>query len=432
MKLRGLLTAASLASLTALVAGCGGGDGATTNGGGSSSAGAAITLQVSGDTPELSSYPKLVDAYEKQSGRRVKLVTVDKGANFQKLTSAFAGGDPPDAFLASYSDAGAFAAKGVLEPVGPRLDAAKGVRRSDYYRQALDAFTSGGQLECMPQDISGTVVFYNRDAFRRAGLSDPAAGWTYDELKVDAAKLRASFGGQRDRFAVGFEPDMQRLASFVFAAGGKLVDDDLRPTGFTLDTPAARNGLKAFFGLAPYSAGEDVLRSREPDELFAEGQIAIFIDARQEVTKLREIKSFDWDVAPFPRIASGSTAQRSDGYCIAKGSNADAAWDFIRFATGPAGQRLLAASGRIMPALRPIAESDAFLAPKQKPRSSRVFLDAVSSLKRLPASAGWAQVGIDSHAPIEEAFFESARAHDLKELSEEFLRKLNAETAGKF
>ena len=77
----------------------------------------------------------------------------------------------------------------------------------------------------------------------------------------------------------------------------------------------------------------------------------------------------------------------------------EAAWSFIEFAIGPVGQAVLATTGRTVPSLRSVAESDAFLRgtslPLQfggeplglLPKRSRVFLDNVPFSRRLPAMA---------------------------------------------
>ena len=58
--------------------------------------------------------------------------------------------------------------------------------------------------------------------------------------------------------------------------------------------------------------------------------------------------------------------------------------DFAEFAVGPEGGAVLARSGRTVPSLKALASSPAFLDPAQQPASSRVFLDVIPSLRRLP------------------------------------------------
>jgi multiple sugar transport system substrate-binding protein len=49
-------------------------------------------------------------------------------------------------------------------------------------------------------------------------------------------------------------------------------------------------------------------------------------------------------------------------------------------------------TGRTVPSLREVAESDAFLDPTRKPRHSRVFLDAIPTIRRVPTISTWPEV----------------------------------------
>ena len=403
---------ASLACLA--LAGCGGDGG----GGG----GGPVSLQLFGDAEELAVYRDLAAAYKKETGDEVKLIEVaDREAHLQKLTTSFGGGSPPDVFLINYRNYGGFADRGVLDPVGPRLDGSDKLERGDFYPEPLEAFTFDGELECMPQNVSSLVVYYNRDLFRAAGLDDPAPDWTYADFAAAAARLTR----EPDQHGVGVEPGVVRVAPFVWSAGGELVDDPSRPTRFTLDSPAARRGLQAFLDLARFGPDDREVESKSLDERFLDGELAMLMSSRREVPTLRTIKGFDWDVAAFPRLARKAGVLHSDAYCIAKGDRADAAWRFVEFAVGPEGQRITAEGGRTVPSLKEVAASDAFLDPGAKPRSSKVFLDAVPTIERLPTSANWPEVEDAADLAFEEAFYEGGSVDDL-------LERLGRETEGKF
>ena len=60
------------------------------------------------------------------------------------------------------------------------------------------------------------------------------------------------------------------------------------------------------------------------------------------------------------------------------------ATELAQYAVGQQGGAVLARSGRTVPSLRTLAESPDFLAPDEDPRSSRVFLDVLPDLRRLP------------------------------------------------
>ena len=413
-----LAVLAGAAGLT--LAGCGGDGGSD----------GPITLQVFGDPEETRVYKEIAAAYKKQGGGQVEVIEVaDRKAHQQKLTTGFGSGNPPDAFLVNYRNFGGFADRGVLDPVGPRLQASDVLDAGAFYSQAMDAFAFEGQLRCMPQNVSSLVVYYNRDAFREAGLEDPAGDWTYTDLIAAATKLKDA---DRDRDALGVEGEIIKLAPFVWSAGGELVDDEQNPTGFTLDSPEARAGVRAFFRLAQFSPTDVEVESRPVEERFISGQLAMLMSSRRDVPLFRTIKEFDWDVAPFPPLTTPATILHSDAYCISKGEGADGAWRFVEFAAGPEGQRIAARGGRTVPSLRSVAESADFLNPKAKPASSQVFLDAIPAIRRVPNTPSWSLVEDAGNMVTEEAFFEAPAAESLREVAEEYARNLNRATASAF
>jgi multiple sugar transport system substrate-binding protein len=413
--LRTILGALAVACVLAL-AGCGGDDDSGGGGGG------GVSFQLFGDPEELAVYRDLAEAYEEETGDEVNLIEVaDREAHYQKLTTSFAGGKPPDLFLVNYRNYGGYADRKVLDPVGPRLDKSKTLDRDAFYPEPIEAFTFDGELQCMPQNVSSLVVYFNRTIFREAQLPDPAPDWTYDDM-VETAETLTSVPA---RYGLGVEPGVVRVAPFVWSAGGELVDDYSNPTKFTLDTPEGRAGLQAFLDLAEVGPNEQDVAARPLEERFLDGELAMFMSSRREVPVFRTIKDFDWDVAPFPRLSEKAGVLHSDAYCISKGARADAAWRFVEFATGAEGQRIASEGGRTVPSLKEVANSDAYLDPDSDPKGDQVFLDAVPTIRRLPNSPNWPALEDGADFAFEEAFY-------LGYTMDELFDRLALETDGKF
>jgi multiple sugar transport system substrate-binding protein len=394
--------AALVLAAAAPLAGCGGSRGA---------AGDDVSLQVFGDAEELAAYRELVAAYERKGVDRMRLIEVpDRDAHLQKIATGFAAGSPPDLFLVNYRNFAGYAARGALDPAGPRLARSKVLRRKAFYSAPLSAFTYRGTLQCVPQNISSLVVYYNRDLFREVGLAEPRPGWSYEEFRAVARRLTepAGKGNEVRRYGVGLEPSIVRLAPFVWSAGGDIVDDPDDPRRFTIDTRRGREGLVAFLDLqggerlAPF---EREVEAKPLDARFLDGELGMFLSSRREVPTFRTIKDFDWDVAAFPRLREPASVLHSDAYCLARGERAAAAWRFVEFAAGPEGQRILARSGRIVPSLRSVARSKDFLDPSRPPRSSRVFLDAIATIRRLPVASTWPELEDAVDLAIKRAYY---------------------------
>jgi multiple sugar transport system substrate-binding protein len=358
--------------------------------GGGGGAMPAISFQVTGDPEETRVYGELADVYKRQTGRTVRIVEVpERDIHLAKLTTSFSAGQPPDVFLLNHRHMGGFAARKVIDPAGPRLAGSSVFAEDDFYPLPLQAFEYDGALQCLPQNASSLVVYYNVDAFRDAGIELPGDDWTYAEF-ADAADRLTGDG----RYGAGIDLSTIRAAPWVWAAGGELVDDEDKPTRFTLDTPEARRGLEHVLALQAegWAPTADEADAQPVDERFLDGNVAMLLSSRRDVPLMRTITDFEWDVAAFPRDREPASVLHSDGFCIAKGGNADAAWAWIEFALGREGQEILARSGRSVPSLIEVAESPAFLSPGDPPANSQVFVDALDQMHRLPTTENWIQV----------------------------------------
>ena len=395
------LSALVLSGLLTVTA-CSGGPGASNDpGGAAGSPTAPITVQVKAEPEEAAVYRSLVTAYEQAGGGEVELVTVGRDDHLTRLTAAFASGDAPDVFLINYREYAPFVQRGAVEPVGPLLEQ-EGVDLGDYYEQPLRAFTTAGALQCMPQNISSLVVYWNRELFAEAGVDAPSAGWTWEEF-VETARALTSDGVK----GVGIDSSITRMAPFIWGNGGTIVDDDEAPTRTTLHEPPAREALQAVVDLIGTGAtpSKEQLAAQGLEEQFMTGKVAMFLSSRVEVPALREQRGLDFDVAALPVMGEPASVLHSDAYCIARTSqNRAAAAKFVAYAVGRQGQTLTALGGRTVPSLRSVATSPAFLSPARAPASSQVFLDAIPHLRHTPVTPSWPEVEDVIGTQLERAF----------------------------
>jgi multiple sugar transport system substrate-binding protein len=272
------------------------------------------------------------------------------------------------------------------------------MREQDFYPQAVDPFRWQGTLQCIPQNLSSLVVYYNKDLFERAGVPRPTDDWTWDDfLHAAKALTRDTKGtGRVDQYGLGTEVSIFRLAPFVWQNGGELVDDTQAPTRLTLDAPAAREATRWFVELqTKHRVVPDAVeeKAESSESRFLNGRLAMFLNSRRGVPTYRTITSFDWDVAPLPRRRHRAGILHADAYCMPRATrNKAAAWAFIEFANSLDGQKSVAASGRTVPSLRRLAESPAFLGPEARPRNSRVFLTEIPFIRTVPVTESWVDV----------------------------------------
>ncbi|HEX2089732.1 MAG TPA: sugar ABC transporter substrate-binding protein [Actinomycetota bacterium] len=420
---------AFLTALVFMAAACGGTGGRETQPTPGGPVSGEISLMVFGEPEEIKAYRALIDGF-KQAEPDVTvnlIVASDREDLIARLSTGFAAGTPPDLFLLNYRFYGQFEARGVLEPLQGYLDASAEFREDDFYPQAMEAFKVAGRQICMPQNISSLVVYYNKDLFAEERLDEPAAGWTWDDMREAAHSLTKDLDGdgELDQYGVGVEPSIIRIAPFVWSNGGNVVDNEQNPTRLTLDTPQALEAMQGFFDLRQVdlvTPGEEEVESEDLETRFLNGTLGMLLESRRATPTLRTITDFDWDVAPLPRHEEPAGILHSDAYCMTRASeNKAAAWRLIEFALGPQGAPLVAETGRTVPSLRSVAESEAFLDPTAKPANSRLFLNTIPVIRRVPTISTWPEIEDASAGILETGFFEGLDA-------DEVARQLNEQT----
>lgn len=385
----------------------------------SNSARRSVRLMVWGDPAEQAAFKSVVDGFHQfqnsQNGTpfEIDLIALpSKGDYLTRLTTDFAAGSPPDVFLLNYRRLALFHNRDAIEPLGPMVDASTLIDENDYFEIALDAFRdSNGTLLCFPQNISSQVVYFNRDLFDQAQVPYPAIDWTWEDLRNTALILTLpdqNGDDEPDQYGLGLEPHLIRMAPFIWQNYGRLVDDPETPTKITLDTEAAETAIRFVLDLAlesqvvPNRTAEAVQSHRDR---FYSGNIAMYIDSRRIVPTLREVASFNWDVAPLPRQKVQANVLHSDGYCMAAASTVQAAaWRFIEYAVSDDGQIRAAQLGRTVPSSRAVATSMHFLDPNKAPANAHFWLDAIPSLRILPRLSNWARVERTAGIELELAY----------------------------
>ncbi len=401
---------------------------------------AEISFGFWGDPAEFDAYEGLQEQFEAANPDiAVESQYTPGQGDFQtKIATSFGAGNPPDVFLINFRRFGQYAATGALEPLGPRFRESPALNPDDFYPQPIEAFTFDGELTCVPQNISSLVVYYNVDLFAAAGVPLPRDGWTWDEFLQAAIALTKDVDGDGfvDQYGVGLEPSLIRYTPFIWQAGGELVDDVDNPTRLALDTPEAKAGIQFVVDLSlkhEVVPTEPEVLAEDDQSRFMNGTTAMLFQSRRATTTLREIDAFQWDVAGLPAGPAGATTVlHSDAFCMASSAeDKDAAWRFIEYAVGPEGQKALAATGRTVPSLRPVAESPAFL-PSTEPGSSlaalggllppanaAVFLETIPQIRRVPNISTWPEVEEAFNTTLGRAFYGEISIDDAIAVAEE-------------
>lgn len=375
-----------------------------------------VSFMIFGDPAEKAAYESLVNAFEQRTPSvDIDLIHIPSQGDYRtRLGIDFAAGTPADIVLLNYRRYAGFAAKGVLEPLGPYLARSTIIHEPEFYPESIQPFYWQGSLMCIPQNLSSLVVYYNKNLFDQASVAYPKSGWTWDAFLQTAQALTKDTDGDGkvDQYGLGTEASILRVAPFIWQNGGDLVDHPAEPTQLALETPAAKAALQWFVDLQVkhHVAPDRVQEQAEASESrFQNGRLGMFLNSRRGVPTYREISGFDWDIAALPVRKQPAGILHADAYCMSASSqNKPAAWALIEFANSAEGQTIVARSGRTVPSLRAVAESPVFLDPSAKPTNSQVFLDVIPNIRGVPVMETWVDIEDTLGEELERAFYGEA------------------------
>ena len=228
----------------------------------------------------------------------------------------------------------------------------------------------------IPYETDVRVLFYNKNAFKEAGLDPEKPPKTWDDLKQYADKLdKKKDDGTIERMA--FNPFLNAnwdLWAFTngadIAKDGKvnLTDPKIIETMQWMKTWVDRYG-----GWSNYLKFKGGLAA-PPQDGFMSGKLAMFVDTSGYASQLNfyapsytnkdgKKEKLDWGVAEIPYKTTPASSSGGFALSIPKGAkNADAAWEFIKCATGPEAQTSWARDTYSIPGNQKAAQDGTLLA----------------------------------------------------------------------
>lgn len=346
-----------------------------------------ITLGI-WDENQKDAIQDIVDAFNaKNESIHATIELTPWSSYWTKLDAAAGAGEAPDVFwmnvyLPKYVDGG------VLLPMDEYI-ARDNVNTGDYVEAIVNTYNYEGQQWAMPKGIDSVAVAYNKAIFDQYGVEYPQDGWTWDDMVAIAEELKAAIAAANgSEYPILMELDAQPSHfNFAHQTGGYIINEDFTKSGYNQpETVEAYQNVVDLLDqelLAPYI----VLSETKGTDLFLSGKGAIVFLGSWKATVLEEStmgQEGNVGLITMPtQNQSNASVLGGLGYSIfGNTDHPDAAWELVKFLTGPVGNKIQGEAGIDIPAHK---ESQQYYLNNFANIETGIFFDAADNAVPFPA-----------------------------------------------
>ncbi|WP_409288839.1 ABC transporter substrate-binding protein [Peribacillus sp. SCS-37] len=369
--------------LISMLAGCSGSNGAS----GSEDSNGKVTLKFWsfwGSETRRPIVEKMIDDYNKSQDKVVvKHTFVPWGDIWTKNLAAVAAGNPADVVVTDINDVSHRAKNSQSTDLSKYLD---DNTKDAFYPHLWETVLYKDKPYAVPFNTDTRMLFYNKKAFKEAGLDPNKPPRTWKELEDYAKKLDVKKGDTYER--IGFYPVWGGFGAPSWmrnADGGTGFFDGDKPA---INTPAKADALT---WLADWKKryGKKTIEKWEADfgngttNPFISEKVAMYTDIGTFYTQIRDSgKEMDFGVAPIPVYKDGEKPWSEGGGFvleIPKGSkHPKEAADFIKYMTDVKAQKYWALKNYDNVANKEAAES---VAADMKGQEKLVYEESLKNLE---------------------------------------------------
>lgn len=277
---------------------------------------------------DLDYQQELVDRFnESQEEIVVKLEAY--GSEYDtKISAGMGSGDTPDVLYMwdypTYQEA--------LEPLDSYIEAEGEEFKADFYEALWPYNSIGDAVYGMPVGFTTHALFYNKDIFAEAGITEPTDDWTWEDLKAAAQTITEKTGIKG--FAFQMKPDPYDAEMYAWSNGGAFVAED----GTLAGNLNSDKTVEAFAMLQQMEKdGYAAATEGNGTDEFRGGKAAMYIYGAWSIASFDK-DGLNYGIVTIPSFnGSGKDSVSilsSSGLSIAGDSkNKKAAWEFIKYWT---------------------------------------------------------------------------------------------------
>ena len=303
----------------------------------------------------------LIDAFEaKYPDVEIVIGPTDRAEDLQKLLSGIVGDSPPDVFRRESQLFGDIAARDILLPLDPFIEADKsrpdGLHEADYLPGVWQSGIYNGKMYGITGASNPLVLAYNKALFREVGLDPEQPPRTWNEWR-EAARRLTKFDKYNRITQLGVQLYVRDELSFYIAQfGADVFSEDGRTC--LLNRPEGIQTVKFLKSLYEAMGGREqydrfAAANQVPEQYnpFGMGKIAMSIEDDWVIYRvMRFSPNLELGIAPVPtpegRPPITSSGTSTHFMIPINARHPREAWDFIRFISSVEGQLIKEAAIR--------------------------------------------------------------------------------------
>ncbi|WP_433007614.1 ABC transporter substrate-binding protein [Kribbella sp. CA-294648] len=351
-------TSLACAGLLTATAACGGSDS-----GGTSDGPVTVTV-MTWETPETNTAIKKALEGFKDDNIKVQLIDTPSGGYGDKLASLTQAKKLPDLFWCGNDTEQQYTSQGLLVDWSKRITDGNGDFKADkFVGSAMENWKTGdGQMGGLPSLMNTYGVWYNADAFKAAGIPEPKAGWSWDDMYSAAGKLAnkggAKYGLVADQLTSLDGPFTMSMYA-VSAGGAPFTDNVNRPTKAEADAKFTEGVEKLAAAIKSGAVAPPGYDASNVSALFSGGKVPMMFGGQWLAAGFQTDKpKIKYGFAPFPQVNTPATLYDSVGICTPQyTANEDASYKVLEYINTKVWDAVLPASPVAPPAYMPAQES---------------------------------------------------------------------------
>jgi len=328
--------------------------------------------------------------------QKITVVAVPDAQYVQKFIQGVQSGDTPDIAVVDIANTKALVSQHLLTDLTAKIDAlpyAKALAPG-----AVSIATDGGKKYGVPHQLDVSVLYYNTDLFKQAGIAGPPT--TAAEIADDAKKITALGNGVEGFYFAGNCAGCNAYATlpFIWANGGDILNSN--GTKATLDDPSVADAMNLFKtmwddGSIPASAKDD--NGATWTTSFQSNKIGMLALGSFGIGIYGAKGGPAFDVTPIPGV-DGKTAAFLGGDVVGIPTNAknkSTAWDFIKWSMSDDVQKNIVAKAGSL-----VVRTDLVDNPVTAAEPRREAANKLISVAKVPNTAKYNSLFIDSTGPF--------------------------------